>query len=219
MNYLTLCDTLIKEAGLAEEGILSVTGQKGIKKKVVTWVSNAWVEIQNKRDWNFLWSESSFATVVDKQSYHPVDDLALDPVLRRWSPYSLIHSTPTGDNKFYLKYVLWENFDNTLSSSGTPTQFTIRPDNSIKFNSVPDVIGKVSFEYTRTPQVLTLGTDIPILPIAHTEVILYQAMLYLAAEQDAPELYQDASRQLETRMADLAAESMPNPSVANVPLA
>ncbi len=124
MNYLTLCDTLIKEAGLAEEGILSVTGQKGIKKKVVTWVSNAWVEIQNKRDWNFLWSESSFATVVDKQSHHPVDDLALDPVLRRWSPYSLIHSTPTGDNKFYLKYVLWENFDNTLSSAGTPTQFT-----------------------------------------------------------------------------------------------
>ena len=219
MNYLTLCDTLIKEAGLAEEGILSVTGQKGIKKKVVTWVSNAWVEIQNKRDWNFLWSESSFATVVDKQSYHPVDDLALDPVLRRWSPYSLIHSTPTGDNKFYLKYVLWENFDNTLSSAGTPTQFTIRPDNSIKFNSVPDVIGKVSFEYTRTPQVLTLGTDIPILPIAHTEVILYQAMLYLAAEQDAPELYQDASRQLATRMVDLAAESMPNPSVASVPLA
>jgi hypothetical protein len=219
MNYLTLCDTLIKEAGLAEEGILSVTGQKGIKKKVVTWVSNAWVEIQNKRDWNFLWSESSFATIVDKQSYHPVDDLALDPVLRRWSPYSLIHSTPTGDNKFYLKYVLWENFDNTLSSAGTPTQFTIRPDNSLKFNSVPDVIGKVSFEYTRTPQVLALGTDIPILPIAHTEVILYQAMLYLAAEQDAPELYQDASRQLATRMVDLAAESMPNPSVANVPLA
>jgi hypothetical protein len=234
MNYLTLCDTLIKEAGLAEEGILSVTGQKGIKKKVVTWVSNAWVEIQNKRDWNFLWSESSFATIVDKQSYHPVDDLALDPVLRRWSPYSLIHSTPTGDNKFYLKYILWENFDNTLSSAGTPTQFTIRPDNSIKFNSVPDVIGKVSFEYTRAPQVLstivspaTTANDnspnsiggVTFLPIAHTEVILYQAMLYLAAEQDAPELYQDASRQLATRMADLAAESMPNPSVASVPLA
>jgi hypothetical protein len=219
MNYLSLCDTLIKEAGIEASGVSSVTGQTGMQRKVVDWVSRAWVEVQNKRDWNFLWGESSFNTIVDKQTYHPDDDLSLSPSLRRWSYASLIHSTTSGDSKFYLKYVPWSTFDNTLSSSGTPTQFTIKPDRSLKFNSVPDTISKVSFEYTRTPQVLSANTDIPILPTAHHEVILYQAMLYLAAEQDAPELYQDASRQLMMRLADLSSESIPNPYVASVPLA
>jgi hypothetical protein len=218
MNYSTLCDTLIKEAGLSDGGITSVLGQTGIKQKVVRWVSSAWVEIQNKRDWNFLWKEGSFDTVVGKQSYHPVQDLALDPPLRRWHPYTIIHSTSGGSN-YYLKYVKWDNFDNTLSSEGRPTHFTIKPDNTLRFDRVPTEEDVVSFEYTREPEVLSASTDVPSLPTHHHDVILYQAMVYLAAEQDAPELYQDASRQLTTRLADMAAETLPNPSVANVPLA
>jgi hypothetical protein len=218
MNYLNLCDTLIKEAGLSEGGIASVSGQSGIKQKVVRWVSSAWVEIQNKRDWNFLWQEGSFNTTVGKQSYHPVEDLALAPALRRWNPYSVIHSTSDG-NKYYLQYVAWDNFDNTLSSNGQPTQFTLKPDGTLKFNSVPTAVSTVSFEYIRDPQVLESNTDEPMMSSRHHDVILYQAMAYLAAEQDAPELYQDASRQLMTRLADMSAEMLPNTSVANVPLA
>jgi hypothetical protein len=218
MNYLTLCDTLIKEAGLDETGVLSVVGQSSIKKKVVTWVNRAWVEIQNKRDWNFLWQEGSFNTVVDSQTYDPVGDMALSPALRRWDTSSFIHST-SGSSKFYLQYIPWESFDNTLSSSGTPTQFTVKPNKFLKFNSVPDVIGTVDFSYIRTPQTLSANTDTPLLDSAYHDIILYQAMLYLAAEQDASELYQDAHMQLTARLADLSAEFLPNTYVAHTPLA
>ncbi len=218
MNYLALCDTLIKEVGLEESGVSSVVSQTGIKKKVVDWVSRAWVEIQNKRNWNFLWEEGSFNTVIGQQSYHPVSNLALSPTLRSWDSASLIHSI-SGESKFYLQYVPWERFDNTLSGSGTPTEFTIKPDSSLKFNAAPSVIGTVNFEYTRVPQVLAANTDVPILPTHHHEVIFYQAMMYLAAEQDAPEMYQDASMQLRTRLASLAAETLPNITVGSVPLA
>jgi len=218
MNYLTLCDTLIKESGLNETGVLSVVSQTGVKKKVVNWVNRAWVAVQNKRDWNFLWQEGSFNTVVDSQTYDPVGDLALSPTLRRWDTSSFIHST-SGSSKFYLQHVPWENFDNTLSTSGTPTKFTIKPNKSIKFNAVPDVIGTVEFSYIRTPQTLSANTDVPLVDSAYHDIILYQAMLYLAAEQDAPELYQDANMQLTARLADLSAEFLPNAYVASTPLA
>lgn len=218
MNYLALCDTLMKEAGLEESGVSSVMSQTGVKKKVVDWVARAWVEIQNKRNWNFLWAEASFDTVVGQQTYHPVSNLALSPELRSWDKASLIHSI-AGESKFYLRYVPWERFDNTLSGSGTPTEFTLKPDLSLKFNAVPDIVGTVDFEYTQIPQVLVANTDIPLLPPRHHEVILYKAMMYLAAEQDAPEMYQDATMQLSTRLASLAAEALPNISVGSVPLA
>ena len=88
MNYLALCDKLLKETGLSDQGVSSVIGQSGLNKKAVDWINRAWTEIQNLNDWNFLWKTSSFNTVNGQQNYDPVDNLALSPTLHKW-----IHSS------------------------------------------------------------------------------------------------------------------------------
>lgn len=217
MNFLTLCDTLIKESGVEESGIASVVSQQGTKKKVVDWISRAWVDIQNKRDWNFLWAEGTFDLAVGKKTYDPVTDAVLSPTLKSWLPYTMVYTS--GGTRYYLRYVPWGKWDYITTAVGHPQEFTIRPDNSLKLNASPDTVGSVSFEYIREPQILAGNTDEPLMPPAHHALIIYQALVYLAAEQDAPELYQDAVRQLETRMADLAASQLPNITTSATPLA
>ena len=172
MNYLALCDKLLKETGLSDQGVSSVIGQSGLNKKAVDWINRAWVEIQNLSDWEFLWQYTTFNTVVNQQDYDPVINLALSPSLDKWIPNSvrITENNLTG----YLSYTPWSEWVRANFSSGKPTSFTIRPDNQI---------------------------------------------LYVAAEQDAPELYQDAQSQLNIRLSAMGTSALPTITLAERPVA
>ena len=219
MNYLELCDSLMRESGVEESGILSVASQTGLKKKVVRWVDRAWTEIQGKRDWDFLWNETSFTTNIGQQDYHPAENLVLDPPMKSLDRSSVIITGEAGTTKQYLKYIRWQDFDNTVAMDGSPTTFTIKPDGTIRLGTKPTAAQLVEFQYYRTPQALVNNTDVPIVEAHHHDTIIYQAMIYLAAEQDAPELYQDAVTQLEFKLRLMASSSLSGLSIAVVPLA
>ena len=217
MNYLALCDKLLKETGLSDQGVSSVIGQSGLNKKAVDWVNRAWTEIQNLNDWDFLWNTSYFSTVIGQQNYDPVDNLALSPALHKWinSSVRITQSSGTG----YLTYVPWATWVRTTFSSGKPTSFTIRPDNLISFNTLPDEIYTIYFDYYRTPQQLSTNTDELLLAEQFHDAVLYKAILYVAAEQDAPELYQDAQSQLNIRLSAMGTSALPTITLAERPVA
>lgn len=217
MNYLALCDKLLKETGLSDQGVSSVVGQSGLNKKAVDWVNRAWTEIQNLNDWDFLWNTSYFSTVIGQQNYDPVDNLALSPTLYKWinSSVRITQSSGTG----YLTYVPWATWVRTTFSSGKPTSFTIRPDNLISFNTLPDEIYTIYFDYYRTPQRLSTNTDELLLAEQFHDAVLYKAILYVAAEQDAPELYQDAQSQLNIRLSAMGTSVLPTITLAERPVA
>ena len=217
MNYLALCDKLLKETGLSDQGVSSVIGQSGLNKKAVDWINRAWTEIQNLNDWNFLWNTSYFSTVIGQQNYDPVDNLALSPALHKWinSSVRITQSSGTG----YLTYVPWATWVRTTFSSGKPTSFTIRPDNLISFNTLPDEIYTIYFDYYRTPQRLSTNTDELLLAEQFHDAVLYKAILYVAAEQDAPELYQDAQAQLNIRLSAMGVTALPAITLAERPVA
>ena len=217
MNYLALCDKLLKETGLSDQGVSSVIGQSGLNKKAVDWINRAWTEIQNLNDWNFLWNTSYFSTVIGQQNYDPVDNLALSPALHKWinSSVRITQSSGTG----YLTYVPWATWVRTTFSSGKPTSFTIRPDNLISFNTLPDEIYTIYFDYYRTPQQLSTNTDELLLAEQFHDAVLYKAILYVAAEQDAPELYQDAQSQLNIRLSAMGTSVLPTITLAERPVA
>ena len=217
MNYLALCDKLLKETGLSDQGVSSVVGQSGLNKKAVDWVNRAWTEIQNLNDWDFLWNTSYFSTVIGQQNYDPVDNLALSPTLHKWinSSVRITQSSGTG----YLTYVPWATWVRTTFSSGKPTSFTIRPDNLISFNTLPDEIYTIYFDYYRTPQQLSTNTDELLLAEQFHDAVLYKAILYVAAEQDAPELYQDAQSQLNIRLSAMGTSVLPTITLAERPVA
>jgi len=217
LNYLALCDKLLKETGLSDQGVSSVIGQSGLNKKAVDWINRAWTEIQNLNDWNFLWNTSYFSTVIGQQNYDPVDNLALSPTLHKWinSSVRITQSSGTG----YLTYVPWATWVRTTFSSGKPTSFTIRPDNLISFNTLPDEIYTIYFDYYRTPQQLSTNTDELLLAEQFHDAVLYKAILYVAAEQDAPELYQDAQSQLNIRLSAMGTSALPTITLAERPVA
>lgn len=211
MNFLQLCDQLVRETGVAEQGIASVTGQTGIKLKAVNWINQAWTEIQSSRKWNFLWKASTFNTVIGQNLYDPVENLALNPVLDSWSGVRY--------EGLELPCILWDNFSRVAPASGKPASYTIRPDNVLQFDALPDAVYAYSFEYYREPQVLVAGTDVPIIAAQHHQAIVYQAMLYLAAEQDAPEIQRDALYRLDRLMSAMRQPYLPKITIASAPLA
>ena len=217
MNYLALCDKLLKETGLSDQGVASVVGQTGLNRKAVDWINRAWTEIQNLNDWSFLWQTESFSTVNGQQNYDPVSNLALSPALNKWVTGS-VRITDSGQTG-YLTYVPWATWSRTTFSSGKPTSFTIRPDNKLSFNTLPDAVYTISFDYYRTPQQLSANTDELLLPEQFQDAVLYKAILFVAAEQDAPELYQDAQAQLNIRLSAMGVTELPTITLAERPVA
>ena len=207
MNYLTLCDDLLKESGTSDQGVFSVNGQTGISLKAVKWVRRAWIEIQGMRDWRFLWQSSSFDTVIGQSEYNPVTNLALSPELKSWITTSV--RLVNGDETTVLEHIKWHDWAKLSVTIENPTAFTIRPDDVLVLNVAPTKAYQVLFEYYRRPQILVANNDIPLLSEEYHEAILYKAMAYLAAEQDAPELYQDAQRQLNAWLHSMKAREIP----------
>ena len=215
MTFRELCDRLLKETGVNDNGVASVSGQTGMQLKAVNWVIRAWTEIQNQQHWHFLWQTGSFDTVVGTQEYSPT----LDPTLQTWviDSVRLTDGTQTG----YLTYKKWSDWrqERLTVNDGKPSAFTIDPTNKLLFNTKPDAVYSIDFDYYRTPQILAANTDEPILPSHFHDVILYQAMEYLAMEQDASEIYQASAITLRRLMADLKAEQLPKISFGSTPLA
>ena len=152
-----------------------------------------------------------------QQNYDPVDNLALSPVLSKWVTSS-VRITDNGQTG-YLTYVPWATWLRTTFSSGKPTSFTIRPDNKMSFNTLPDAVYGIYFDYYRTPQQLALNTDELLLAEQYHDAVLYKAILYVAAEQDAPELYQDAQAQLNIRLSAMGTTALPTITLAERPVA
>ena len=60
MNYLELCQRLVRETGIADTGPTSVVGQVGDMRRVTDWINDAWLSIQSSRpDWLWMWSYGS----------------------------------------------------------------------------------------------------------------------------------------------------------------
>jgi len=89
----------------------------------------------------------------------------------------------------------------------------------MSLGSLPDAVYTIDFDYYRTPQQLTQNTDELLIEEQFHDAVLYKAILYVAAEQDAPELYQDAQAQLNIRLSAMGVTELPTIAIAQTPVA
>ena len=89
----------------------------------------------------------------------------------------------------------------------------------MSLGSLPDAVYTIDFDYYRTPQQLTQNTDELLIEEQFHDAVLYKAILYAAAEQDAPELYQDAQAQLNIRLSAMGVTELPTIAIAQTPVA
>lgn len=181
MDYLALCQRLRERAGMSGSGPASVVGQTGEMARVVDWVRQAWLDLQSVRsDWGPLWRPVELAVDTGQAVLEPPGDWRA-PVPGRfrfngrplvWVERSALTAAPAGP--------------------GMPVAISGRPDQRIEIAPAPAAPGVLSGEYYAIPQRLENSEDKPWLAEHLQDAIVYQALMFYAVYEDAPELYQDA---------------------------
>ena len=191
MNFLKLCQEVNTYCGF-QGSVSSVSVTGGYQAKIIQAVKKAWIDIQTERtEWRFLSYNVQFDTVDGTNEYSPttIFDPA-EPTIAIWNKGSILYNyTPL----IYMDYDLWIRKDLTETQSGTPSHFSIKPqDNSLLIYPVTDIYS-INAHYWRTPQELLLTATIPILPEKHHWIIVYKAALGLSAFVGNQSIHQDAS--------------------------
>lgn len=221
MTYLELCQLLRQEAGISGSGPASVAGQSGINKKIVDWVSRAYEEVQNEETrWRFLWREGSFQTQVGKRDYNPIIDLGLED-FNNWEKHSFFVRRSDSNQKCDLNFLDWEVFRSYsfgAQFSGF-TDYTFLPNKTLRLGFEPTAVETIEFEWWRTPDAFIMNSSVPVFPAHHHKVILYKALMYYAADEEAPNIFTDANANYQKRLTTLKQSELMLPSFNLVSLA
>jgi len=216
MNFLSLCQRLRSEAGIAGSGPSSVIGQTGELGRVVSWVLSADEDIQNTyATWKFLQTSFTFPTINTIQSYAPGDVSLSD--LATWKHDRIddltIYSSVSDEQ--YLIFIPWDEFQgaymfgSTRTQTGRPTIVTIKPDNSMCLWTIPDGVYTVTGECYKKAQVMTVDASEPIIPSQFHMIIVWRALMLYSAFSGAPDLYAHGQNEYRNMLRKLERDQLP----------
>lgn len=186
MTFLEMCQRLRQEAGAAGTGPANVAGQSGEGARLVGWVATSWEEIQREQYWKFDWAQGAVRlNTLDTMFSLPAD-------LDVWNPDSLkFQGRP-------IHVVAWSDLEK--QSANAFHQVAISPDQVLHLNAAAEAEKDLTFEYWRTPQMLSGNGDVPRMPTRFHMLIVWRALVHYALYENAPEVLQRArlmSAQLE----------------------
>jgi len=168
--------------------------------KIVDWVSTAYEDIQEEsKAWMFLRFDFGFPTIAGSSTYLPSAVSLTEHI--RWKSDSLrayLTSTGVSDEQQLVEWD-WQTFRDVrligTIQSGRPTDFAIRPDESIVLWPTPDAIYTIVGEYWKRPQVMSANADEPLFDRSFHMAIVWKACMYYATDQGAAELYATSERE------------------------
>lgn len=193
-DFLTLVQQLQREVGVAGSPITTVSSQTGMYSKLVNWTADADLHIQGlKTDWKFLWSEYSVETIIGTA------EPAIPANLNLWDRDSFyLDYTLSSNRKLkYLDYKVWrDGLGRGTQVNHKPSQVVIKPSNQIILHSVPDDAYALTGEYWKKPVKMAGNTDTSLIPVNYERIIILQAKLWYAEEQEMPDVYKSAYNEL-----------------------
>ncbi|TDX29101.1 hypothetical protein DFO67_108145 [Modicisalibacter xianhensis] len=206
MTFLELCQRLRQEVGAAGAGPASVTGQHGEYARLIGWIQQAWLEIQNLRtDWRFAWAEGAITMEDGFRDYALPDDFAsfiADTIYLDDAPLTL------------LPYRIFRRHYRNASPS-RPRHITVTPGDvlrlagALQIDAPPGEGEVLTFEYYRTPQALTANSDVPRMPEPYHMLIVYKAMVQYGLFENAPEVVQQGNSQMQPLLTELHNRELP----------
>jgi hypothetical protein len=202
-TFLQICLDAWEESGLSGTGPSDVTKATGIQKRMVGWVRQSWIDIQQFRsDWPWMYKPFSFNTSANKQSY-PLTELNLTDVERWIFKGASIYKTADGvageqDIGALTYEIWWINYRKGLQIPAMPGRLFFDPvDNSLMVFPVPEDEYTIVLRYYKAPQRLAINGDIPTIPTneAWQEIIKWRALYLYAFHDGAPALLDEAEFQ------------------------
>lgn len=186
MNFLELAKRTRQELGVSGDGPPAVTGQIGHYAKIVGWVRDAFVELQESPALQAgAMALTQVPLLAGKSAYDGAQDWGLD-----------IKTVPA-EGQFIdgaeLCHVDWLTFRRLGQASGLPTRFSVAPGGELHFWPEPDRPLTLDLEYERDPQVLMENLDVPRIPARYHMAIVWRAVMFGCAHDENPALFQSAN--------------------------
>lgn len=191
MNYLELVQRYRQESNYANSGPATIVGQIGDHARAVSWIADAYTELQNRTAWRWLKKEFTLNTVASDDSYMSTDATDDDTAIaiarfKSWhidDPYNppriYLQSAGIG-SAYWLTYIPWAQFRTTYQigtfADSSPSHISIDPKNNLRIGPPPSAVYVIESEYVRSAQVLAANTDIPEMPSDYHMLIIYLAL-------------------------------------------
>ena len=232
MTFLELVQALNREIDWSEADPITVRNLSGNPASLPRWVSQSYVELQNRQDWRWLrheWSLDLLPSGADgsaidrgdagfqgRYAFGDVTDLATgQPIsrFRRWvrdqespvrvRPVSGPRNVVDGD----MIWLPWDDYrylSQNYEPAATPGYLSVDPQDRLCFMPEPNEAGhRASGEYIRGSQVLVDDADVPEMPTDYHMLIVYLALRRFAFSRAATEALAEAEEFISLTMADL----------------
>lgn len=209
-DFLTLVGDLHTEVGAAGVAPTSVVNQTGEAKRLVRWVAIADYKIQLKWiNWKFL--RAVFST--GNTTSVGVATLAKPATLKTWDLKTFQIVAPGETDKNPIDVVEYEDVKDEIvdTDQGIPSRITIMPDNSLRFEPVPDGIYTIHADFYSKPIKMAANIDVSLIPEEqHDTAILGRAMMLYANHENAPEIKEQGRELYSEGLGELENHQLPN---------
>ncbi len=204
-TFLEMSQELARLCGIQGSGPTDVTTATGIELRIVNYVKNAWIDIQNHpKQWRWMLAPYYQAGTTPLQTAAATNDYTLPTTVTTVrnvvvdSFKSYLTATGTSDRQ-RMTFVPYRQFERrygvVTSSDNRPRVVTMLPSGKMRFHPQPDAIYSIEFDHFKRAQVLAVDADTPEMPSDHHQLIVYEAMKRFGKAEDAPELIRFAEEE------------------------
>ena len=194
MSFLDMVKRLHQESGSSGALPSSTVNQVGDVKKLVDWISTAWMDIQNDRqDWFFMREPISFYTTAAKRDY-TVEEARIETFANyKLDSFRQYRLSVGFDSEMDLAFMPYDQFRNfylrgaNRSMTGQPVSFTVDPAKNFLIGPIPDDIYNVNGEGYAMPTEMLLDADRPTMPSQYHMAIVWKALQYYGTFEAAAE--------------------------------
>ena len=189
------------------------------------------MKIQNLHaDWRWLQKTFSGDTTSGAAQYTSASwsisklrDWARDDLVTGYQPHT-IYLTATGvSDESTLREISWHQwrtrYGRGTQTNNKPSEYAISPAGEFSLGPIPDDTYTVRGEFRERATVLAADGDIPAMPAAFHDIIVWKALMLLAEFDEATEQRATAELKYVTMLEDLERDQLPIVSLGGDPIA
>jgi hypothetical protein len=210
------------DANLPGTAPTATTGQTGVLNEIVSFVDDAYRQIQSAHEWwGFRLTQGTFNLTSSTRAYTRATIQVSLTTFDQFLPAAgqgfrdiPIYLTATGvsdsSHCAYVPYQQWRShLDFGTRSSGKPSFFTIRQDQTIEFDPTPNATYTCVLDYRRTLHTMTADAHEPLFADDYHDAIVWGAVKAYCETRDAPAMYDLATRNFRREMGRLRGRYLP----------
>lgn len=216
-TFLQLVQQLRQECGVSGANPTTTSNQVADIARLVSWIQQAWVEIQSLRqDWFFMRDAVTFQATPDfGGSYTPAQ--VGEPMLAGYKKDSFrCYSVALGiSNEQILPYLPYDQFRNLYlfganrTIQARPVICSVDPQKNFLVGPVPNEPFIIEGEVFAQPLEFLNDGDYPRMPAQFHMAIVYKAMMSYGGYENAPEVYGRGEAEYKRMLARLIIDQTP----------